>query len=164
MKYIFSILIISCILFPLQAQIQLRPLPEVGFENRIREYVNNLELVDAHEHLTPEKQLKGSSTLDFMLLLHHYMDDDIKSAGMSKPQFAELLTDKYSVNEKWEILKPYWEASKNTAYGRVVLLSIDELYGIKELSGETVEELSEQVKKSYTTDWYDYVLKERAKI
>lgn len=164
MKQSLFIFIIIVIALPTQAQIQLRPLPEEGFESRIREYVNNLELVDSHEHLNSEKQLKGRSTLDFMMLLHHYMDDDIKSAGMSKLQFAELLTDKYSVKEKWEILEPYWEASKNTAYGRVVLLSIDKLYGIKELSGETVEELSEQVRKSYETAWYDYVLKERAKI
>ena len=165
MKYIFSILIITSTLFPLHAQIQLRPLPEEGFENRIREFVNNLELVDSHNHISPMEALKNHSALDFMLLLHHYMDDDIKSAGMSKPQFAELLTDKYSVKEKWALVEPYWEASKNTAYGRVVLLTIDELYRIKELNGDTVEELSEQIRKSYDdASWYEYVLKERSKI
>lgn len=165
MKHIFSILIVISAQFPTQGQIQIRPLPEMGFENRIREFVNNLELVDTHNHLSSMEALKNHSTLDFMLLLHHYMDDDIKSAGMSKPQFAELLTDKYSVKEKWKIVEPYWEVSKNTAYGRVVLLTIDELYGIKELNGDTVVELSEQIRKSYDdASWYDYVLKERAKI
>ena len=165
MKYILVLLIYIFNAFPLKAQIQLRPLPDVGFEARIKKYVNTLELVSTHDHLVSQKDLKNHSTLDFMLLLHHYADDDIKSAGMSKPQFAELLTDKYSVNEKWALVKPFWEASKNTAYGRVVLLTIDELYGIKDLNDDTVEELSELIKKSYdNTSWYDYVLKDRAKI
>lgn len=165
MKYLLCSFIYIITLYPTQAQIQLRPLPDDEFENRISEYVNNLELVDTHDHISSMESLKSHSTLDFMLLLHHYADDDIKSAGMSKPQFAELLTDKYSVKEKWALVKPYWEASKNTAYGRVVLLSIDELYGIKELSDETVEALSEQIKKSYDdANWYNYVLKVRSKI
>jgi len=146
------------------AQIQLRPLPDDGFEQRIADYVNGLELSDSHEHLMNQESVKNSTMLDFMLLLNHYADDDIKSAGMSKPQFAELLTNKYSVEEKWHIVKPYWEASKNTAYGRVVLLAMDQLYGIKELNDETVVELSETIRKSYDGDWYDYVLKEKANI
>ncbi len=165
MKYILQILAIAISIHATQAQIQFRPLPEEGFEKRIQTFINDLEIVSTHDHLTAQENLTGTAALDFMLLLHHYADDDIKSAGMSKPQFAELLTDKYSVMEKWKIIKPYWEASKNTAYGRVVLLTIDELYGIKDLSDDTVLDLSEQIKKSYEdSDWYNYVLKKRAKI
>lgn len=164
---VFRLFLIVLLTFPiacLHAQIQLRPLPKQGFEQRIDTYVRNLEIVDTHEHLMPQESVKHSSMLDFMLLLHHYADDDIKSAGLNKTIFAELLTDKYSVKEKWEIVKPYWEASKNTAYGRVVLLSIDELYGIGELSDATVEEVSAKIKTSYDGPWYDEVLKKKAKI
>lgn len=146
------------------AQIQLRPLPEQGFEQRITDYVNKLELSDSHEHLMNQESIKNSQMLDFTLLLHHYADDDIKSAGMGKSQFAELLTNKYSVEEKWKIVKPYWEKSKNTAYNRVVLLAMDKLYGIKDLNDQTVVELSEAIIKSYDGDWYNYVLKEKSNI
>lgn len=161
----FVLFFLLCSQFKTQAQIQLRPLPESGFELRITAYVNQMELVDTHEHIMPWESVEKSMPLDFMLLLHHYADDDIKSAGMDKPQFAELLTDKYSVMEKWVIIKPYWEASKNTAYGRVVLLSINELYGIGDLTDETVQEISDRIKASYKDpSWYDYVLKEKANI
>ncbi|MCG8308407.1 MAG: amidohydrolase family protein [Cytophagales bacterium] len=146
------------------AQIRLRPLPQDGFEKRLTEFVNELELSDSHEHLMSQESIRNSQMLDFMLLLHHYADDDIKSAGMSKPQFAELLTDEYTVREKWEIVKPYWEASKNTAYNRVVLLAIEKLFGIRELNDQTVEELSWKIKKAYETDWYNHVLREKANI
>jgi uncharacterized protein len=162
---VFRLLLIILLIFHiarLHAQIQLRPLPMQGFEQRIDAYVRNMEIVDTHEHLMPQESVKDGTMLDFMLLLHHYADDDIKSAGLNKAIFAELLTDKYSVIEKWEIVKPYWEASKNTAYGRVVLLAIDELYGISELSDATVEEVSAKIKAAYDGPWYDEVLKKRA--
>jgi len=161
------IIFILVLLLPfnsLVGQIQVRPLPEAGFEQRISDYVNTLEIFDSHEHLMSQQSVKNSTMLDFMLLLHHYADDDIKSAGMGKPEFAELLTDKYSIKEKWEIVKPYWEASKNTAYGRVVLLAMEKLYGIHELSDDTFEELSAKIKASYEGPWYDEVLKKQAKI
>lgn len=146
------------------SQLQLRPLPEAGFEKRIRNFVDTIQLVDTHEHLGDEFISNQRSTLDFMFLLTLYADDDIKSAGMGKSEFAELLTDKYTIPEKWKRIKPYWEASKNTAYNRVVLLAIDQLYGIKDLNETTVVTLSEKLRNSYDGKWYDYVLKERAKI
>lgn len=167
MKYISQILIlISIILSPISiyAQILLRPMPEEGFQLRIKKFVDSIELVDTHEHLMAEQSAGTHTPIDFMLLLAHYADDDIKSAGMSKPQFAELLSDKYAVTEKWEIVKPYWEASKNTTYNRAVLLAIDELFDIGELNDNTVEVLSEKLRNSYDGTWYDYVLKEKARI
>ncbi len=147
------------------AQVQIRPLPEEGFEKRIRDFVYNLWIVDTHEHLMAEENLDGSSMMDFMLLLHHYADDDIKSAGMGKPEFAELLTDKYTVAEKWQRVKPFWENAKSTAYGRAVLLAIDKLFGIPDLNDETVEKLSEKIREAYGKgSWDDYVLHERAMI
>lgn len=145
-------------------QIPLRPLPEPGFAGRLSDHIMNMEIVDTHEHLMPQESVKKSGMFDFMLLLHHYADDDIKSAGLDKEIFAELLTDKYTVLEKWEIVKPYWEASKNTAYGRVVLLSINELFGISDLNDDTVEQLSEMIQSAYNGPWYDEVLKKRARI
>jgi len=148
----------------LKAQIPLVPPPSEGYEKRIGDFVSSMDIVDIHEHIMPQESLKKSSMLDFMLLLHHYADDDIKSAGLSKAKFAELLTDKYSVKQKWDIVKPYWEASKNTAYGRTVLLAMEKLFDIRELSDETVKPLSEKIRTSYDGDWYNEVLKNKANI
>ncbi|CAG5017675.1 hypothetical protein DYBT9275_05823 [Dyadobacter sp. CECT 9275] len=146
------------------SQIVLRQPPEAGFETRIKRFVDQLELIDTHEHFGNEFIADPKKSVDFMLLLALYSDDDIKSAGMGKAQFNELLTDRYSVADKWKIIKPYWELSKNTAYNRVVLLTIDRLFGIKDLNDDTVVLLSEKLKSSYNGKWYDYVLGERAKI
>lgn len=166
MKYSRLALITALVLFcPMLCfpQLALRPSPKAGFETRIRTFVNGMQIVDTHEHLMEEKRVHKES-IDFMWLLFHYADDDIKSAGLAKAEFAELLSSKYSIHEKWKIVKPFWEASSNTAYNRNVLLTLERLYGIPDLNDSTYELLSEKLKNSYNGKWYDFVLKEKSNI
>jgi len=162
-KTTFFLLAIT-FLFSAKAQVQVRPLPKAGYEVRIRNFINNMKVVDTHEHLSSPDRFKKSGQLDFMMLLFHYADDDIKSAGMSKQGFKKLLTDSLTVIEKWQAIKPYWEASSNTAYNRAALLTADKLFGIKNLDETTVAELSDKIKKAYQTDWYNIVLKDKCNI
>ncbi len=155
-------LVVTSIL--LQAQVTIKSTPQTGYEQRIRNYIDTMKVVDTHEHLSNPAGIKNSGMFDFMLLFHHYADDDIKSSGMSKPTFNRLLTDSLTVPEKWEILKPYWEKSFNTAYNRVVLLTVDKLFGIKELNEKTVVELSNKIQEAYKTDWFNTVLKDKCNI
>ncbi|MFA5816767.1 MAG: hypothetical protein WC865_14225 [Bacteroidales bacterium] len=159
-----ALLIVATFFFvTVSAQIQVRPLPEPGFDKRIRDFVNQMRVVDTHEHLLNPAKL-DSSSFDFMLLISHYAPGDIKSAGMPSQTFDKLLTDSLSVIEKWQTLKPYWESSFNTAYNRAALLSADALFGVKNIDETTVEELSEKIRKAYQTDWYNQVLKEKCGI
>ena len=146
------------------AQVQIRPLPSKGYEERINDFINNMKVVDTHEHLLSLSQLKQRTTLDFMLLLHHYSADDIISAGLPSKLFAKLRKDSLTVKQKWDILKPYWERSQNTAYNRAALLAADKLFVISDINGSTVELLSEKIKKAYQTDWISYVVNDKCKI
>ena len=149
-------------LFPLLiiGQVQVRSLPVAGYEKRISDYVDNLNVVDTHEHLMDPAKLKQKTTLDFMLLLQHYSAHDIRSSGMSNQTFATLLKDSLTVKEKWQILKPFWEGSFNTAYNRVALMSADKLFGIDDINESTVELLSEKISQSYQLmNWPDQVFK-----
>lgn len=148
----------------LQAQVTIKPVPQSGFEQRIRNHIDKMKVVDTHEHLMNPEGIPNSGMFDFMLLFHHYADDDIKSSGMSKPEFNRLLTDSLTVKEKWEIMEPYWEKSFNTAYNRVVTLTANRLFGIKEINKSTVEELSEKIQQAYKSDWFHTVLKDKCNI
>lgn len=147
-----------------KAQVQVRPLPKPGFDQRISDFIQKIKVVDTHEHLANPTGYQRNQKLDFMLLLHHYADDDIKSAGISKPAFEKLLTDSMTVIEKWMTLKPYWEGSFNTAYNRAVLLAADSLFGIKNIDETTVVKLSEKIRGAYKTDWFNEVLKEKCNL
>ncbi len=148
----------------LQAQVQIKPLPRPGYEKRISDFISNMKVVDTHEHLEIQSGWMKPGKLDFMLLLQHYTYDDIRSAGMPKQMFGKLQTDSLTVIEKWNILKPYWEATSNTAYSRAALLTADKLFDVKDLNEKTVEDLSAKIKKAYLTDWYKYVLDKKCGI
>ncbi len=164
MKNIVLFLIGMACISGLQAQIRIKPQPQPGFDKRIATYVSEMKVVDTHEHLEGQTSWMKNGKLDFMLLLQHYAYDDIRSAGMAKQTFNKLLTDSLSVIEKWNTLKPFWEGTSNTAYCRAALLTADQLFGIQDINGQTVESLSAKIKKAYQTDWYKVVINEKCAI
>lgn len=154
---------------PTGAQVQVRPLPKSGYDLRIRQVINQLRIVDTHEHLQSYANLTWRykcSKPDFMFLFIIYAYDDIQSAGIPQPLFNRLMTDSMTVMEKWKKFKPYWEGSSNTAYNRAVLLATDKLFGVKNIDSSTVEELSSKVRMAYKDEsrWFNQVLKEKCRI
>ena len=153
------------------AQVQVRTLPKAGYDQRIRTAINQLKVVDSHEHLQDLANMtswrfKGSK-LDFMFLFSIYACDDIISSGLQHAVFSnKLMTDSLTVKEKWKIIKPYWEGSSNTTYNRAVLLAADKLFGIKNIDSSTVEELSDKIRLAYQNEsgWFNHVLKEKCGI
>ncbi len=163
-KRMFSTLFALFLAGVTSAQVAVKPEPREGFEERIRSALSAMPVVDTHEHLASINSLSKSKTLDFMWLFHQYADDDIKAAGMSKPQFTRLMSDSITVSEKWEILQPFYEASFNTAYNRVTLLSVDHLFGVKEFNEKTVHQLTDKLREVYQTNWYHTVLRDKCNI
>ncbi|HBB93031.1 MAG TPA: hypothetical protein DC042_15290 [Bacteroidales bacterium] len=145
------------------AQIQVRPIPEPGFEQRIRDFVNQIKVVDTHEHLLNPAGF-DSSMLDFMLLFRHYATGDFESAGMPRNIMDKLFTDSLTSIEKWRTLEPYWERCFNTGYNRAAVLAAEKLFGVKAIDETTVAGLSEKIRKAYQTDWYDQVLRQKCNI
>jgi uncharacterized protein len=164
MKKILILLILMFLSYAIKAQIQIRPLPENGYEQRIKEFVSSMTIVDTHEHLWNPDVIKNGTMLDFVLLFHHYANDDIKSAGMPSQSFQKLLTDSLTVMQKWQAMKPFYEASFNTSYNRVAQLAADKLFGISDINESTVEELSGKIRSAYQGEWFYKVLKEKCKI
>lgn len=159
----FTIILVLTSVF-IHAQVRIYPPAKKGYEQRIRNHIDSMRVVDTHEHLMNPAGIAKSSMCDFTLLLHHYADDDIKSGGMQKAVFDGMLSDTtMTVMQKWNLIKPHWENSKNTAYNRVVLLTIKELFGIDKLDETTVEPLSAKIKEVYKTDWFNYVIEIKCK-
>jgi hypothetical protein len=160
MKNIFFLFILGCFASITNAQVQVRALPSANFENRIKDFVDNMRVVDTHEHLMSPANLKKRTAFDFMLLLHGY--SDFRTAGLSNTGL--LLKDSLSPVEKWQIIKPYWEGTSNTTYNRISLLTADKLFNVKDINESTVTDLSEKIGKAYqTNDWIDKVI-EKCKI
>lgn len=146
------------------AQVRVRDLPMPGFEQRIKSFIDSIDIIDTHEHLINPDYVARSNFLDFMLLFQHFSYDDFVSAGLSRSDFNMLNGDSLTVQEKWYKIKPFWDASRNTTYNRVALIAARDLFGIKDINGLTIEELSANIKKAYQTNWFDILIVEKCRI
>ena len=69
-----------------------------------------------------------------------------------------------SPEEKWDLLEPWWPHLRYTAYGQNVRISLRELYGIEELSRESVGMLQERYRELIKPGFYRKVLQEISNI
>ncbi|MGD9555420.1 MAG: amidohydrolase family protein [Mangrovibacterium sp.] len=148
-------------------QVKIYPSPEAGFEGRIHQAVYDLRIIDSHEHLMSEKQ---SATLsgDIGCLFNNYQCSDLISSG-SESTGKELedcmRNPALSPDVKWDMIKDHWDHVKVTGYGRMVSIAARDLFGITELNENTYKELSMRIAKlRERKDYYEYVLKTKAKI
>jgi predicted TIM-barrel fold metal-dependent hydrolase len=78
-------------------------------------------------------------------LFSGYLGSDLLTAGMPRGEFDRFFSKGPSALEKWRLVEPVWPAVKTTGYGQAARISIRMLYGVEELSGETIE----RVQKGY---------------
>ncbi len=158
-----------------------------ALNEHIHSEVERIPIIDTHEHTMPESD-RQAHALDFSMLFGHYSSADLVSAGMP-PRLLEAarlpmyryrilsagrtklsrippkpVREDMSLEERWQAIKPYWEAAKTTAYGRSVLLAARDLFGVDDLNDSTYVKLSDAVAATRKPGWYRHVLKECANI
>ncbi len=129
----------------------------------------NTPLIDTHEHLCDEQDRLGAAGRaagadDWSLVLSGYLGSDLATAGMPKDAHGKFSPPRLSPVEKWKLLEPYWPAVKNTGYGQAARISIRELYGVDDLSADTVEKVQAGYEKLRQPGFYRRVLCELGKI
>ncbi|WP_077623214.1 amidohydrolase family protein [Sediminibacillus massiliensis] len=130
--------------------------------NAISEHIQNLRIIDGHEHLIPQKDRKAMDAGFFDLL--HYVSSDLITAGMD-PAFFNKNNNHISVEEKAKIFLHYWKETKNTTYAQMLRWAVEDLYGMEDWSVEGICALNERIKEaSSDPNLYQKVLKERSGI
>jgi predicted TIM-barrel fold metal-dependent hydrolase len=138
-------------------------------QDDLAKLVANTPFVDTHEHIVEEDQRTGWSQPrprlpcnDWALLFSHYLDADLKVAGMPPPAVAQLLSPDLPPERKWSLLEPYWPAVKHTGYGRAVRLAVQRLYGVGELEAKTIGRVAEGYRRWVKPGFYARLLGEHA--
>jgi len=159
---IYSILL--CLSFVQVLNMQAGTLPKTGFEQRIHDAVYSVRLIDTHEHIMSEKEALASIA-DFSCLFTNYQLSDLISSGVAQDKIFNTFKGKdISLDEKWSVIKDAWSNIRTTAYGRSVLVSAKDIYGIDDLNENTYKELSKRIKEAHKPGYYEDVLKKKAKI
>ena len=147
------------------AQIQTTDLPEPGFKERIEKYVNEIRLIDTHEHLiTEEERIEKAGQLDFTYLFSHYANEDLVSASNLKGIMNIVFSNDFPLEDRWELFKPFFKEMRNTGYARAVLLAVKDIYGLSDINDDTYVSLSEKIREKSKPGLYKSILKEKSGI
>jgi predicted TIM-barrel fold metal-dependent hydrolase len=137
---------------------------------RIREKVWGTPFVDTHEHLIEESdRLQGTRHPrvrcdDWAFLLSHYLDSDLVVAGMPSDVAGRFFSPETDPMHKWQLLEPHWKAVRHTGYGQAVRLACRELYGVKDLSADTISAVQAGYDRTRRPGFYERILREHARV
>lgn len=128
------------------------------------EHINDLWIIDTHEHLTDEKDRPpGDDVLTEWL--RHYFSCDLVSAGLSDIDLAFVRDPSKDLTARWTKVEPYWRAAKSTGYGRALEIAARDIYGVDGVSAGTIKELNDRfVSARDKGGHYRRVLKEMSRI
>jgi uncharacterized protein len=129
----------------------------------IRGVADEIWIHDTHEHLE-EEPTRLAEAWDWTILVSHYADHDFLAAGMPRETYDRFQTPGDDPRAKWDLLAPYWPHVKHTGYCQAARISMRDLFGIEELSAETVETLEERMRALARPGFYQTVLKDKSRI
>ena len=122
--------------------------------NSLREdlnaYLQQMTIIDAHEHLMPERD-RVARQIDVLSLLSLYAWFDLMSAGLPTKGLKTAIGDNYltdhrvPLEEKWNRVWPYIQRIKHGSYYRATAIALRDLYGIADLNERTWREANERV-------------------
>ena len=140
----------------------------MSLRSDIARLVESTPLADTHEHIMEEKlrlePADGSRLDDFAVLFSHYADSDLQVAGMPPADFRRAMTRGVPWKEKWELIKPYYQASRNTGYMLSVRLTVQKLYCEDDINDSTVGRINDKVRELIKPGFTGHVIKEVANI
>lgn len=122
-----------------------------------------MEIADTHEHLPPESE-RVSSTVDFFTLASHYVMNDAVSSGLAGAELETVRDAAKPLEERWRAFEPHWKAIRGTGYGLALSEALADLYGVRELSVETLRQANAGLKRDNRPGLYMRLLREKAKI
>lgn len=124
-------------------------------KRRIRSAIDEMKMVDNHEHLMEPFMAKVDHEIDLpYFFANAYLHGDLVAAGLPEKaldlgKFAYLKTGEDKASEMWSQLRPFLERVRNTIYYRFLLIALRDLYGFEgdEIDDENWMSLSERIRE-----------------
>ncbi len=125
--------------------------------------LQDLEIIDCHEHLGPESE-RLAQPVDALNLFGHYTRTDLATAGMPNLEFERMHDKSLPLDYRWGLLQPYLPQIRYGSYARAAYIAARELYGFDDISDETYEALSAAMQEKNVPGVYRWILRDKCKI
>lgn len=129
----------------------------------VRAAVDAVPMVDAHEHLD-EEAVRLKQPVNLTRFFMYYTFDEVASAGLPPEAEKRFWAEGVSGEEQWRMIREAWPHVRHSAYGRAVILSIRELYGIDDLRDETIGPLLRAIEKRNRPGVLDWILRKKCSL
>ncbi len=113
-------------------------------EQELYDAFKEMPVVDAHEHLAPER-VRVSQDMDVLDLFIHYTKTDFLCAGMSSDEWNRMHNKQIPRPERWAILAKYLRDVRYGSYARPAFIYARHL-GYDDISENNYEEISERLR------------------
>jgi predicted TIM-barrel fold metal-dependent hydrolase len=121
------------------------------------------EIIDAHEHLPPERVAVGKH-VDALTLFSHYTRYDLITAGMSDLNYERTQDPMIPLEERWELFAPYLKDIRYGSYARPAFIAAKEFYGFDDINEGNYKALSERMAAANRSGIYARVLRDKCNI
>lgn len=131
---------------------------------QLMEMMLNMEVIDSHEHLCPEK-VRLAQTPNFTTLFCHYAQSDLVAAGLRGEDLKTVFGAGSTIEEKWSAFQPYYDRVRDGSYSRSAHIAMEKFYGVSELNSlADAERVTKAIQKANKPGLYKKVLKDACKI
>ena len=140
------------------------PAPQSGsLEGSLLAAINDIQLVNTHEHITPEGE-RVTSHVDFFTLASHYALSDVVSAGLAGDDLKLVRDEDAPLQRRWKAFEPHWKHARFSGYGQALRIAIRDIYGVEEISGESLDLINGRIRAKNKPGLYEDILIRKSKI
>ncbi len=133
-----------------------------GLRQRLIEAMQEMPVIDAHEHLPPESD-RIAMDVDVLTLFSHYTQTDLESAGMTQEQYDWLQDASVALDERWNVFEPFYERIKFGSYARAARIAAQRFYGA-DIGPDTYRDITERMKAGNRRGIYRRVIEDACNI
>ena len=127
-------------------------------EQKLLAELENVNIIDSHEHLPPEiERLKREE--DVFTLFGHYTRLPLFASGLSLSDKENLHNPEIPLEKRWQIFRPHLQNIRFTSYARAAFITAKEFYGFDDINDRTYKDLSAKITEMNKPGIYDRIFK-----
>jgi len=108
-------------------------------------HIQQIPLCDTHEHMVPEADYVEQKPGILENLFQSYVPSDFLTAGLDPEALNGLVSpEDPDVRARFKAVEKAWQALRHTGYGEAVRLSARHVYGIEEITCDSLEAASDK--------------------
>ncbi|MEW6357473.1 MAG: amidohydrolase family protein [Planctomycetota bacterium] len=132
-------------------------------EKKLIKAMEQMKIIDAHEHLPPEK-VRTDAPVDVLVLFAHYTKTDLIAAGMSPEDYQRVVDCGQPLAERWKLFRPFLRHIRYGSYARPAFIAAKEFYGCDDINDKTYLKITERMRDMNKPGIYRKILRKKCKI